>query len=345
MDPENIDYPAYPDFPLAELHAHLGTSIHPAIYWEIAHDHGFKLKQRDYHEFKNFVRLSPSNTMPLNEYFEKIYHPLLDRLSSGTHAVERATYEIMSGAYRSNYMQLIELRNNPMKHNRGGEVDLDHVIMAMLRGMERALLEYPKLSAGLIFILAREFPYEQNEIIVEKAIKYRRRGVVGIDFAGPATKRFHFKDYAKLVQRAKSKGLRVTTHSGELKEVNDMWDALEYVKPQRIGHGIQAAYDKGLMKELVKRDIVLEICPLSNLVTQAVKDVEELKFILRTFIENKVKFCINTDWPEMIEKAHLKRQFQFLLREQILSKTELKMCNKVAFSSTFIPGKGLEAYL
>ncbi len=344
MEPE-LDLSPFPDFPLAELHAHLGTSIHPAIYWEIAHDHGFKLQQRDYHEFKNFVRLSPQNTMPLNEYFEKIYHPVLDRLSSGTHAVERATYEIMSGAYRSNTMHLIELRNNPMKHNMGGEVDLDHVIMAMIRGMERSLLEYSKLSAGIIFILAREFPYALNEIIVEKAIKYRRRGVIGIDVAGPATKGFHFKDYQKLITRAKKAGLKITTHSGELKEVNDMWEALEFIEPQRIGHGIQAAYDPALMKELVKRQIVLEVCPLSNIVTQAVENTEELKFIIRTFIENKVRFCINTDWPEMIERAHLKRQFQFLLKEKIMTEEELKQCNRIAFESTFIPGKGLDAYL
>lgn len=336
---------SFPDFPLAELHAHLSTSIHPAIYWQIAHDQGFKLPQRDYHEFKSFVRLSPQNKMPLNDYFDKIYHAILDPLSSGTLAVERATYEIMSGAYRANNTTVIELRNNPMKHNHGGTIDLDHMIMAMLRGMERALLEYPKLSAGLIFILAREFSYEMNEIIVEKAIKYHRRGVVGIDFAGPATDSFHYKDYAGLVEKAKYAGLKVTAHSGEVKEANDMWECVEFIKPARIGHGIHAAYDKGLMQELVKRDIVLEICPLSNIVTEAVENEEELKFILRTLIENNVKITINTDWPEMIEKAQLREEFQFLLDKEMLTVEELERCNRTAFESTFIKGQGLDTYL
>ena len=173
----------FPTYPLAELHAHLGTSINPAIYWQIAHDQGFKLPKRNYHEFIDYVTLSLEKKKTLNEYFDEIYHPLLDKLSSGTHAVERATYEIMSGAYR-NGITLIELRNNPMKHNNNAELDLDHIIMAMLRGMERALLEYKDLSAGIIFCLAREFSFEQNSVIVEKAIKYHRRGVVGIDVAG-----------------------------------------------------------------------------------------------------------------------------------------------------------------
>lgn len=335
----------YPSYPLAELHAHLGTSIHPSIYWQIAHDQGFKLPQRDYHEFKNFVRLSPQNKMKLNEYFDTIYHTILDPLSSGTHAVERATYEIMSGAYRSNNTTIIELRNNPMKHNQGGTIDLDHMIMAMLRGMERSLLEYPTLSAGLIFCLAREFSLEQNTVIVEKAIKYHRRGVVGIDFAGPANPNFHFKDYKDIVEKAKNAGLRVTSHSGEVKEADDMWEAVEAINPSRIGHGIRAAYDESLMKELVKRDIVLEVCPLSNIMTKAVENEEEMRFILRTFIEKGVKFTINTDWPEMIENAQLRKQFQFLLDKRIMTEEELKTCNKVAFESTFIKGHGLEAYL
>lgn len=340
-----MDTTSFPQFPLAELHAHLSASIHPAIYWQIAHDQGFKLPQKEYHEFKDFITLTPDNRVPMNEYFKKVYHPLLDVLSSGTHAVERATYEIMSGAYRSNNTTVIELRNNPMKHNHNGALDLDHVIMAMLRGMERALLEYDKLSAGIIFCLAREFPYEQNEVIVEKAIKYHRRGVIGIDFAGPATRGFHFKDYHKLIQKAKKAGLRVTSHSGEVKDADDVWEALESVSPSRIGHGIRAAYDKKLMAELVKREVVLEICPLSNLMTKAVENNEELQFILRTFLENKVLFTINTDWPEMIERAHLRRQFQFLKNNKILSDDELKCCNKIAFAATFVPKGGLNAYL
>ena len=114
MDPVRFSPSSdFPSFPLADLHAHLGASIHPSIYWQIAHDQGFKLPKKQYHEFIEYITISPSKTKSINEYFEEIYHPLLDPLSSGTYAVERATYEIMSGAYRANYIKLIELRNNP----------------------------------------------------------------------------------------------------------------------------------------------------------------------------------------------------------------------------------------
>jgi adenosine deaminase len=127
--------------------------------------------------------------------------------------------------------------------------------------------------------------------------------------------------------------------------VNDMWDAIEFIHPTRIGHGVQAAYDKPLMKELAKRKIVLEICPMSNIATKAIENEEELRFILRTFIENNILFTINTDWPEMIEHAHLRSQFQFLKEKKMLSEQELKRCAKIAFAATFVPKGGLSAYL
>lgn len=336
----------FPDFPLAELHAHLGASISPAILWQIAHDSGIKLPKKEFSEFQDYIRLSPARKLELNTYFSKIYHPLLDKLSSGTHAVEEATYQTMAGAYRNNGITLIELRNNPMKHNGHAELDLDHITMAMLRGMERALLAYRQLSAGLIFCMAREFSYEQNAIIVDKAIKYRRRGVVGIDVAGPADENFKLKDYKDLFAKAKKAGLKITVHSGEVAAANDIWEALEYAGALRIGHGIRAAYDKPLMQELAKRKVVLEVCPFSNIVTKAVENLDELKFILRTLVENKVRFCINTDWPEVIEDCALPNQYKFLRDEGILTEDELRTCARTGFEASFIPKPGgLDAYL
>jgi adenosine deaminase len=321
---------------LADLHAHIGTSIPPAVYWHIAQSEGYKLTKRDYHEFVDFIVLNPNHKSTLKEYLDSVYHPILDKLSSGSLALEKGVYETMSGAYRSNNITLLELRGNPMKHNRDGEVDLDHVIMAMLRGMERALLEYPKLRAGIIFCLDRQFSVEKNAIIIEKAIKYHSRGVVGVDFSNYDKGTFHFKDYEQILNKARRAGLKITSHSGETDPDNDMWDCIKYAKPNRIGHGIKAAYDKRLMKELSDRDIVLEVCPLSNLMTQAVKDNDEMRTILQTLFENKVKVTINTDWPEMIKDAHLIKQYEYLERNKILTLAQIKQTIKWSFQYSFI---------
>lgn len=337
-------YLDYPTYPVAELHAHLGTSIPPAILWQIAHDMGVQLPRREYNDFFHYVTLSPERPMPLNEYFEKIYHPILDRLSSGTLAVEAAVYNTMSGAYR-NGITLIELRTNPMKHNLNAAVDLDHLIMAMLRGMERALLEHSKLSAGIVFCIGRDLTFKQNKTIIEKAIKYRHRGIIGVDIAGPGRADFHIREYEGLFEEARQNDLGVTVHSGEAIDANDMWDAIDYIKPSRIGHGILAARDKKLMKKIREQGVVLEVCPLSNLATKALADKAELKHVLRTFIDQKVQFCINTDWPEIIDNGHLRKQYRMLLEEGFLTDQELRACTKTAFEASFIKGSGIEAYI
>ena len=91
----------------------------------------------------------------------------------------------IGGAYRSQRITTLELRFNPMKRNRGGERDLDHIILAAIRGLDLASLEPPQVRAGLILMMDRTFDRRLNEIIVEKAIRWAGRGVVGVDIAGP----------------------------------------------------------------------------------------------------------------------------------------------------------------
>src|SRR4029453_708913 len=111
----------------------------------------------------------------------------------------------------------LELRFNPMKRNRGGERDLDHIILAAIRGVDRASLEYPQVRAGLILMMDRTFDARQNEIIVEKAIRWAGRGVVGVDIAGPRPggARYDYTQLAPMVELARSAGLGVTIHVGE----------------------------------------------------------------------------------------------------------------------------------
>src|SRR5262249_11449988 len=172
-----------PTLELADLHIHVGAAVAPHILWSIAHDQGLKLPVQTFWEFRDLVTAKPDTVANLNDYLA-ILHEWTEKIQSSPAAIERSVYEIIGKEFRSSNVSLIELRFNPMKRNLNGERDLDHIIHAALRGMDRACLEYG-VRAGLIFCLAREFPLELNEIIVKKAVKYRARGVVGIDLAGP----------------------------------------------------------------------------------------------------------------------------------------------------------------
>jgi adenosine deaminase len=319
--------------PLAELHCHLGGAVTPAIMWSIAHAQGIKLPTRDYWEFRDTITVSEKRNRSFDGDLQ-LFH-WTELIQSSPIAVERAVYEVVGGAYRKNNVTTMELRFNPMKRNRGGEQDLDHIIAAATRGMDRASLEYP-VKPGLIFCLDRAFPFELNEIIVEKAIAWRDRGIVGIDIAGPESSTFRVADYSRLFRRARQFGLGLTVHTGESGSVDEVARVVELLEPDRIGHGVKAAYDPRAMAMIRDRGIVLEICPTSNLNTRVVSGWDEFRWIFDTFRRNEIRFTINTDGPEML-KTYIRDEMATLGRLGILSVEDQELAAATSLASSFVP--------
>src|SRR5688572_29944103 len=206
-----------PTVELGDLHIHVGGAVAPHVLWSIAHEQGFKLPVQTYWEFCDLVSASPEKVTSQEDYLA-ILHQWTEKIQSSPAAIERSVHEIVGKEFRSSRVTLLELRFNPMKRNLGGERDLDHIIHAALRGMDRAAMEYGS-RVGFIFCLAREFPFELNEILVKKAIRYRSRGVVGIDLAGSEHDAIELGDqveaYKDLFDRARAAGLGITVHTGE----------------------------------------------------------------------------------------------------------------------------------
>src|SRR5262245_56731378 len=324
---------------LAELHTHLGGSVASEILWSLAHEQGIALPVKDYWEFDSLVTVSdPQGVDDLNA-LDQIYH-WTELIQSSPLAVERSVHAAIGGAYRSQRITTLELRFNPMKRNRGGERDLDHIIMAAVRGLDRASLEYPQVRAGLILMMDRTFGERQNAIIVEKAIRYASRGIVGVDIAGPRPRgeRYSYRELALLVEEAREAGLGVTIHVGEEGEEHasaELSEVIEMLRPDRIGHGILAAREPELMRRLREAEIVLAICPTSNLLTKALPDEEALRKTLRAFVEHEVAFTIATDGPEMM-RTHLRDELELLQRIGALDEDELVEANRCGHEASFI---------
>ncbi|MBI5070323.1 MAG: adenosine deaminase [Deltaproteobacteria bacterium] len=328
---------------LTDLHIHVGGAVAPHILWSIAHEQGFKLPVASYWEFKELVSARPGKVKSLEEYLA-VLHTWTEKIQSSPQAIERSVYEVIGKEYRSSRVDLIELRFNPMKRNVGGQRDLDHIIHAALRGMDRAVLEYG-VRAGLIFCLAREFPLELNEILVDKAARYRRRGVVGIDLAGTEKNAVELDPkevarYRELFRRARAAGLRTTVHTGETHGTGaeGVRAVVEQLEPERIGHGIRAAQDQRVMDLLRERGVVLEICPSSNLATRAVASLEELKEILQRFWERGVRFTINTDGPYLLDTS-MRREVAMLHDGLVLAQEQIEQTFRWAREATFIPAE------
>src|SRR5438876_7396265 len=239
--------------PLTELHVHLGAAVTPAVMWGIAHAQGIRLPTKDYWAFRDLITVGRRRrgSGSLQAYLD-LFH-WTELIQSSPTAVERSVYEVIGGAYRKSNITRIELRFNPMKRNRGGEQDLDHIIAAAARGMDRAVLEYPQVRAGLIFCLDRGFSRELNEIIAAKAISWHSRGVVAVDIAGPVDRSFRFADYRDLFAECRRAGPGGTVHAGGTGGPEEVREAIEALDPERIGHGIKSVYDPMAMGMLRER--------------------------------------------------------------------------------------------
>jgi adenosine deaminase len=327
---------------LAELHTHLGGSVASEILWSLAHEQGIALPVKDYWEFDALVTVSDTRGVESLDALDAVYH-WTELIQSSPLAVERSVHGAIGGAYRSQGITTLELRFNPMKRNRGGERDLDHIILAAIRGLDRASLEYPQVQAGLILMMDRTFDARQNEIIVEKAISWASRGIVGVDIAGPRPGglRYDYTQLRPMVETARGAGLGITIHVGEEGEHgrDEIREVVESLRPDRIGHGILAADEPELMAMLRESRIVLEICPTSNLLTKALPDEDALRTTFRRFVDHGVAFTIATDGPEMM-RTHLRNELELLERIGALTPDELREANARGHAASFIRRAG-----
>ncbi len=330
-----MDIPKRGSQPLAELHFHLGQSLEPHILWAIAHEQGIKLPSKSYEDFHDFITLNKETTTW--EDYHALFH-WTELIQSSPVAMERTVYEVVSGAYRSSGITLMEPGFNPMYRNRQGERDLDDIILGALRGMERALAEFPTVRAGLILLLDRRLPKEVNEIIVKKAMLYARRGVVGIDIAGPKGDGFSYDDYADLYAMAREAGLKTTVHTGEDGTAEEMRHVLEVLPLDRVNHGFRAYEDPALMELVAKKNLTLCLCPTSNMSVKFIRDFDHLREVLQTLWRGGVKFCINTDNPSML-KTTLPQELAMLREHGTLDEAQLKQTVQWAFEAAFVDRK------
>ncbi len=326
------------DVGLAELHTHLGGSVASDTMWSLAHEQGIALPVKDYWEFDKLVTVSDPRGVPNLDALDAIYH-WTELIQSSPFAVQQSVHGAIGGAYRSQRITTLEVRFNPMKRNRGGERDLDHIILAASRGLDIARLEYPQVRAGLILMMDRTFDARQNEVIVEKAIRWADRGVVGVDIAGPRPggTRYDYTQLAPMVETARAAGLGITIHVGEegATGAEEIGEVVEALRPDRIGHGILAARDPALMRQLRDLGITLEICPTSNLLTGALSGEDEVRETFRRFVEHGVAFTIATDGPEMM-RTHLRDELALLHRIGALDEAELAQANERGHAASFV---------
>jgi adenosine deaminase len=158
---------------------------------------------------------------------------------------------------------------------------------------------------------------------------------VAVDIAGPVVEGFRFSEYAEIFATCRRAGLGLTVHAGETGGPEEVREALEALDPDRIGHGVRSVEDPTVLAMLRERGTVLEVCPSSNLQTGVVRNHAELRRVIRTLVDESVRFTISTDGPEML-RSYLRDELNMLMRHDILTLDEVQRAIAVGEEASFL---------
>ena len=139
-------------------------------------------------------------------------------------------------------------------------------------------------------------------------------------------------DYAYSFEMARDSGLKLTSHAGEWCGADSVRDTINELGVQRIGHGVQAINDKDLVKILVEKEIVLEICPGSNVFLGVYPDL--LSHPVNNLLDLGVKLTISTDDPPFFQTS-MNTEYEALAVTFSWNDKVFKELNKVALNAAF----------
>jgi adenosine deaminase len=139
----------------------------------------------------------------------------------------------------------------------------------------------------------RDYGIGVAEEVLQVALKYAGQGVVSLNCAG--SERAAIAPFADVFRRAVEGGLHSTPHAGEWSGPKNVWDTLEHLRPERIGHGVRSIDDPRLVERLAELAIPLEVCPSSNVATGVYATINEHPF--RRLRDAGVVVTLNSDDP------------------------------------------------
>jgi aminodeoxyfutalosine deaminase len=275
-------------YPKIELHVHLEATVKAETLLEIARRNDTPLPATTveelrnlyrYRDFDHFMEVWTLTTNALRHYddFRQV-------------VVDYAEEAARHGAV------YIEGIFSPIERVWRG-VDWDEIFAGYCDGAEEAR-EAHGVEVRLTPDITRGAPLEYASEAVRYGVKYRDRGIVGIGLGGEENL-YPPEPFAPVFATAKAAGLASVPHAGEVVGAESVRGALNALAADRIRHGIRVIEDPGLVRELAGRELVLDVCPISNLRTGAVRSLNEHP--LPRLVAAGVKCSISTDDPQMFD--------------------------------------------
>lgn len=271
------------NLPKAELHLHIEGTFEPELMFNIAQRNNIELK------YKSVEELKAAYQFDCLQDFLDIYYQGASVLLNEQDFYD-LTWSYLEKCAAQN-VRHTEIMFDPQTHTDRG-VSFETVIKGITRACNNAN-EKLNVSSLLIMSYLRHLTEEDAFKTLQQSLPYKHLiTAVGLDSSekgNPPSK------FAKVFEASAKEGYIPLAHAGEEGPAEYVWEALDVLNIKRIDHGNNSLQDEDLVKEIVKRDIALTVCPLSN---TALCVVDNLKnHPLKTMMNKGLKVTVNSDDP------------------------------------------------
>lgn len=303
----------------AEIHCHLEGAAKPELALSQAHKYGVDVS--GIIGESGYVWSDFSEFLVCYDAVASLFRTAED------YALLTETYLAELASANTVYSELIVSPDHGERIGLGADAYLAGVFDGIHAARERFGIEARVIVTG-----ERHFGPERVIAAADYAARARNPLVTGFNMAGEE-RMGRVADYSRAFDIARDAGLGLTIHAGEVCGAFSVWDALDLVRPARIGHGVRAIEDRALVERLAELGTVLEVCPGSNIALKVFPDFDTHP--LRALNAAGVRVCLNSDDPPFFHTS-LSREYALASEAMDFSEAELNGMTRTALEAAFV---------
>lgn len=318
------------ELPKAELHLHIEGTFEPELMFEIAKRNGIDIPYESVDQLREAYRFDC-----LQDFLDIYYQGASVLLH------EEDFYDLTFSYFEKCAEQNVrhtEIMFDPQTHTHRG-VPFETVI----RGIHRACVDAEErfgITSILIMSYLRHLSEEDAFKTLEESLPFRDWiTAVGLDSSEKGNPPSKFK---RVFEASVKAGYIPLAHAGEEGDADYVWEAIDILEIRRIDHGNNSMQDERLVDEIVRRDLALTVCPLSNLALQVVTDLK--KHPLKRMMDKGLKVTVNSDDPAYFG-GQVNKNYIAIQQALELSREDLVELARNSFEYALIDNDLKEKYL
>jgi adenine deaminase len=318
------------NLPKAELHLHIEGTFEPELLFEIAQRNKISIP------YKTVEELRKAYQFDCLQDFLDIYYQGASALQT-----EQDFYDLTFAYLQKCHIQNVrhtEIMFDPQTHTDRG-IAFETVINGISRACEDAQKQFG-ITSFLIMSYLRHLSEEDCFKTLEQSIPFKHKiKAVGLDSSEKGNPPSKFQ---RVFETSAKEGYIPLAHAGEEGPAEYVWEALDLLKIKRIDHGNNALQDAELVKEIIKRDMALTVCPLSNKALKVQPDLTQHP--LKKMMDLGLKVTVNSDDPAYFG-GQVNKNYEEIQKALQLTKADLYQIARNSFEYSLLDSDTKNQYI